>query len=185
MAINWLILKINKNESRSLEWSSIFIDLLWFYWYLLKTEMCFLFSFVVPSESCKPREMNPRKEPRIRPERIKNGNRNYCSPGCLWFFNLFYRLFYFSVYSTYAEISTWCGQSGLTRSAWRWPSWSLSLQALNASPCSPLFLETENTSPSFTLKGQWWYTLTTQEIEISTVMTASVFANQRLSKCLP
>ena len=101
-------------------------------------------------------------------------------------FKLFYRLFYFSVYSTYAEISTWCGQSGLTRSAWRWPSWPLSLQALNASPCSPLFLETENTSPSFTLKGQWWYTLTTQEIEISTAgMTASVFANQRLSKCLP
>ena len=45
------------------------------------------------------------------------------------------------------------------------------------------------TFPSFTLKGQWWYPLTKQEIQISTDLAAVVvFAttfNQLLSKCLP
>ena len=45
------------------------------------------------------------------------------------------------------------------------------------------------TSSSFTLKGQWWYLLTKQEVQISTDLAAVVvFAttfNQRLSKCLP
>ena len=44
--------------------------------------------------------------------------------------------------------------------------------SLNVLPCSPLFLETENTSPSFTLKGQWWYPLTTKAMEIPTDIAA-------------
>ena len=66
---------------------------------------------------------------------------------------------------------------------------ALSLQTLNALPCSNFLVKKETTSPSFTLKGQWWYPLTKQEIEISTDQAAVVvFAttfNQRLSKCLP
>ena len=50
---------------------------------------------------------------------------------------------------------------------------SLIVLSLNVLPCnSPRFLETENTSPSFTLKGQWWYPLTAQEMEISTDIAA-------------
>ena len=42
----------------------------------------------------------------------------------------------------------------------------------------------ENTSPSFTLKGQWWYPLTTQDIEISTDIAALLCLRPCLSKRL-
>ena len=65
---------------------------------------------------------------------------------------------------------------------------ALSLQTLNALPCSTFFVKKETTSPSFTLKGKWWYPLTKQEIEISIDLAAVVVFvttfNERLSKCL-
>ena len=40
---------------------------------------------------------------------------------------------------------------------------------------SSLFLEKENTSPPFTLKEQWEYPLTTQDIEISLDLAVSFY----------
>ena len=93
-----------------------------------------------------------------------------CSPKCLTehdvihvlepaFNSVWYIYRILSWICTYAEISTWCGQSGLTSSAWRWPSWPASFtenfECVTA--FSPPLGEKENTSSSFTLKVQWWY----------------------------
>ena len=145
--------------------SLIYIDFIDIYW-KLKCAFFFLF-LVVPSQSCKPREINPRKEPRIRPQ---NGNWNYCSPGCSMIslnystdcftsrFTVLTRKYSFDVAKVGWQDLLGDGQAGI---------FHFKLWMFHRVLRSSWKRKTLPRSPSFTLKGQWWYTLTTQEIEIS------------------